>query len=131
MDELKLSLEEEIKEQARKIEDEIMHNQDNENPEVSDRMDEALLSKIRSYEKNREEEITHKLASTKNNVEGSLSEEDKEALRLGRELLKKKEAEPDLFEVNREYHMHLKSEQTTYKEKHRIKDFFRKIFRKS
>lgn len=52
---------------------------------------------------------------TKDTLKSCLSEEDKEALRLGRELLKKKEEEPDLFEVNKEYHKHLQADIITFK----------------
>lgn len=52
---------------------------------------------------------------TKDNQESYLTEEDKEALRLGRELLKKKEKEPDLFEVNKEYHKHLQADIIKFK----------------
>lgn len=48
--------------------------------------------------------------STKDKPESFLSEEDREALRLGREMMRKKEDEATLFEVNTEYHKHLNSE---------------------
>lgn len=46
---------------------------------------------------------------SKNNIEMiKLSEEDLEALKLGRELLKKKtKKEDNLYEIHREYHKHL------------------------
>lgn len=47
--------------------------------------------------------------------EDNLSEEDKEALRLGRELLKKKEDGPKLFEVDKEYHKHLQADIIKFK----------------
>lgn len=52
---------------------------------------------------------------TKDNPESYLTEEDKEALRLGRELLNKKEDEPKLFEVNKEYHKHLQADIIMFK----------------
>lgn len=54
-------------------------------------------------------------------MESCLSAEDKEALRLGRELLKKKEEEPYLFDVNTEYHKHLKADTKEDIHKHKRK----------
>lgn len=48
MDEIKLSLKEEIEKQAQIIEEDILYNKENENLEVSDRMESALLKKIRA-----------------------------------------------------------------------------------
>ena len=50
MDEIKLSLKKEIEKQAQIIEEEILHNKENENLEVSDRMESALLKKIKQLE---------------------------------------------------------------------------------
>ena len=50
MDEIKLSLKEEIKKQAQIIEEEILHNKENENLEVTNRMESALLRKIKQLE---------------------------------------------------------------------------------
>lgn len=54
MDELKLSLKEEIEKQALKIEDEIMDNEINNELDISDQMEAKLLANIRAYEKKRE-----------------------------------------------------------------------------
>ncbi len=50
MDEIKLSLKEEIEKQAQIIEEEILYNKENENLEVTDRMESALLRKIKQLE---------------------------------------------------------------------------------
>ena len=50
MDEIKLSLKEEIEKQAQIIEEEILHNKENENLEVTNRMESALLRKIKQLE---------------------------------------------------------------------------------
>lgn len=57
-----------------------------------------------------------------------LSKEDMEALRLGREFLKRK-AGGDLHEINQEYHKHLSAETNTYEKKSNIRRFFKKFFR--
>lgn len=121
----KLSLQEEVENAAGRVEREIAENPDLKDIEVSDRMEAALLAEIQAYEKRRGQEHStgedtaefgEELAPnfterTKDNPEIFLSEEDREALRLGRELLKKKEDEPKLFEVNTEYHKHLNSDE--------------------
>ena len=50
MDEIKLSLKKEIEKQAKIIEEDILYNKENENLEVSDRMESALLRKIKQLE---------------------------------------------------------------------------------
>ncbi len=50
MDEIKLSLKKEIEKQAQIIEEEILHNKENENLEVTNRMESALLRKIKQLE---------------------------------------------------------------------------------
>ena len=50
MDEIKLSLKKEIEKQAKIIEEDILYNKENENLEVSDRMESALLKKIKQLE---------------------------------------------------------------------------------
>ena len=121
----KLSLQEEVENAAERVEREIAENPDLKDIQVSDRMEAALLAEIQAYEKRRGQEHStgedtaefgEELAPnfterTKDNPEIFLSEEDREALRLGRELLKKKEDEPKLFEVNTEYHKHLNSDE--------------------
>ena len=121
----KLSLQEEVENAAGRVEREIAENPDLKDIQVSDRMEAALLAEIQAYEKRRGQEHStgedtaefgEELAPnfterTKDNPEIFLSEEDREALRLGRELLKKKEDEPKLFEVNTEYHKHLNSDE--------------------
>ena len=54
MDEIKLSLKEEIEKQAQIIEEEILHNKENENLEVTNRMGSALLRKIKQLERERD-----------------------------------------------------------------------------
>ena len=121
----KLSLQEEVENAAGRVEREIAENPDLKDIQVSDRMEAALLAEIQAYGKRRGQEHStgedtaefgEELAPnfterTKDNPEIFLSEEDREALRLGRELLKKKEDEPKLFEVNTEYHKHLNSDE--------------------
>ena len=113
------------------MEREIAENPDLKDIQVSGRMEAALLAEIQAYEKRRGQEHStgentaefgEELAPnfterTKDNPESFLSEEDREALRLGRELLKKKEDEPKLFEVNTEYHKHLNSDEKKGKKK--------------
>lgn len=121
----KLSLKEEMENEARKIEEEIAKNPDLEGIEVSDEMEASLLAKIQAYEKvkaheknntmkGQTEEFSEELVPnfsvhTNDGKIINLSAEDLEALRLGRELLKKKNEESgtELFEVNTEYHKHL------------------------
>lgn len=125
----KLSLKEEVEREARKIEGEIENNPDLDDIKVSDKMEESLLAKIRAYEKKcasehenknvrmegAAEELSEELApnfaarTNEDNVV-HLSAEDMEALRLGRELMKKKSKEEELFEVHTEYHKHLNSD---------------------
>lgn len=123
----RLSLQEEMDNEARKIEEEIAKNPDLKGIEVSDEMEASLLAAIHKYEKENAkvheknkitadgaaEELSEELVpdfSVRTN-DGNLvqlSEEDLEALRLGREMLKKKNAEEkELFEVNTKYHEHL------------------------
>lgn len=127
----KLSLQEEVENAAERVEREIAENPDLKDIQVSGRMEAALLAEIQAYEKRRGQEHStgentaefgEELAPnfterTKDNPESFLSEEDREALRLGRELLKKKEDEPKLFEVNTEYHKHLNSDEKKGKKK--------------
>lgn len=125
----KLSLKEEVEREAREIEEEIENNSDLDDIKVSDKMEESLLAKIRAYEKKcasehenknvrmegAAEELSEELApnfaarTNEDNVV-HLSAEDMEALRLGRELMKKKSKEEELFEVHTEYHKHLNSD---------------------
>lgn len=123
----RLSLKEEMENEARRIEEEIARNPDLKDIEVSDEMEASLLAKIHSYEKKNAkvhekrnitadgaaEELSEELVPdfsvhTNDGNVVRLSEEDLEALRLGRELLKKKNTEEkELFEVNPKYHAHL------------------------
>ncbi|MCI6467397.1 MAG: DUF4367 domain-containing protein [Faecalicatena sp.] len=123
----RLSLQEEMDNEARKIEEEIAKNPDLKGIEVSDEMEASLLAAIHKYEKENAkvheknkitadgaaEELSEKLVPdfsvcTNDGNLVQLSEEDLEALRLGREILKKKNAEEkELFEVNTKYHEHL------------------------
>lgn len=109
----KLSLQEEVENAAGRVEREIAENPDLKDIQVSGRMEAALLAEIQAYEKRRGQEHStgentaefgEELAPnfterTKDNPEIFLSEED-EKLTPCRELLKKKEDEPKLFEVN-------------------------------
>ena len=127
----KLSLQEEVENAAERVERKIAENPDLKDIQVSGRMEAALLAEIQAYEKRRGQEHStgentaefgEELAPnfterTKDNPESFLSEEDREALRLGRELLKKKEDEPKLFEVNTEYHKYLNSDEKKGKKK--------------
>lgn len=132
----KLSLKVEVEKEARKIEKQIADNPDLEDIKVSDRMEEALLAEIRAYEKKcasehenknirmdgTSEELSEELApnfiepTNEDNVI-HLSGEDMEALRLGRELMKKKREEEELHEVHTEYHKHLNSDHKGKEEK--------------
>lgn len=132
----KLSLKVEVEKEARKIEKQIADNPDLEDIKVSDRMEEALLAEIRAYEKKcasehenknirmdgTSEELSEELApnftepTNEDNVI-HLSGEDMEALRLGRELMKKKREEGELHEVHTEYHKHLNSDHKGKEEK--------------
>lgn len=126
----KLSLKEEMENEARKIEEEIANNPDLEGIEVSDRLEASILAAIQAYEKEHKnvhntgstderssEELSQEpapnfSAHTNDGKIINLSEEDMEALRLGRELLKKQstEGEKEMWEVNKEYHKHLNNE---------------------
>lgn len=123
----KLSLKEEMEKEAKKIEEEIEHNPDLEDVEVSNEMETALLVQIQTYEEKRaadpekaddmsdntDIELSEELTPNFNRCTNDsnvvrLSKDDIEALRLGRELLKNKDEK--LFEVNKEYHKHLNSD---------------------
>lgn len=120
----KLSLHDEVKKEAESIVKEIEENQEVQNLEFSDQAESALQAKIQAYEKmcaerNKgnpfgaefSEELTPNFTGrTNDNGEGFLSEEDRKALRLGRELLQKQAEEQTKHEVNTEYHKHLNSE---------------------
>lgn len=117
----RISLREEVEKEARKIEQEISDNPDLKDVKVSEKMERALFLQIKEYEKKRAErrsaesitpEISKELASgftegTSYSAEKFLSEEDRRALLLGRELINKEKGGGDLCEVNKEYHKHL------------------------
>lgn len=117
----RISLREEVEKEARKIEQEISDNPDLKDMKVSEKMERELFLRIKEYEKKRAErqntesitpEISKELASgftegTSYSAEKFLSEEDRRALLLGRELIKKEKGGGDLCEVNKEYHKHL------------------------
>lgn len=119
----KLSLRDEVKKDAELIEQEFENNQELEDIIVSTGAKDALWAKIQAYEKERVErsdnannnvELSEELVPnfserTNDNSKILLSEEDKEALRLGRELMKQKKEET-LYEVNTEIHKHLNTE---------------------
>ena len=118
---VKLSLQEEVKKDARKIEKEIAGNPALKNVKVSEKMENQLFLRIKEYKKkyvkkpNTEKsafEILLEPASdiacgTNHNAEGLLSEKERGALSLDRKLLNKKNDEIKLEEVNKKYHKHL------------------------
>lgn len=89
----RISLREEVEKEARKIEQEISENPNLKDVKVSDKMERELFLRIKEYEKKRAEKL--------------LSEEDRKALLLGRELINKEKEVGQLCEVNKEYHKHL------------------------
>lgn len=117
----RISLREEVEKEARKIEQEISDNPDLKDMKVSEKMERELFLRIKEYEKKRAErqntesitpEISKELASgftegTSYSAEKFLSEEDRRALLLGRELINKEKGGEHLCEVNKEYHKHL------------------------
>ncbi|MBA4699930.1 MAG: DUF4367 domain-containing protein [Ruminococcus sp.] len=117
----RISLREEVEKEARKIEQEISDNPDLKDMKVSEKMERELFLRIKKYEKKRAErqntesitpEISKELASdftegTSYSAEKFLSEEDRRALLLGRELINKEKGGEHLCEVNKEYHKHL------------------------
>lgn len=117
----RISLREEVEKEARKIEQEISDNPNLKDMKVSDKMERELFLRIKEYEKKRAEkqntenitaEISKEPASdfTKGksySVEELLSEEDRKALLLGRELINKENGGGQLYKVNKEYHKHL------------------------
>lgn len=116
----KLSLQEEVKKEAEAVVREISDNPKLKNVDVSETMDKALLDRIRAYEKQRaninrngdvefaEELMPNFTERTNDKLEDILSEEEREALLLGQELLRQKreQGEP-LHKVNKGYHKHL------------------------
>lgn len=117
----RISLREEVEKEAREIEQKISDNPDLKDMKVSEKMERELFLRIKEYEKKRAErqsaesitpEISKELASgftegTSYSAEKFLSEEDRRALLLGRELINKEKGGGDLCEVNKEYHKHL------------------------
>lgn len=121
----KLSLKEEMEKDAKRIEQKVVFNPDIEDVEVSSDMEASLLKQILTYEKKRaagkiedapdktdvefSEEISPNFYKcTKDGNVVRLSEEDLNALRLGREMLKKERNRGEApHEVNKEYHKHL------------------------
>lgn len=117
----KLSLQKEVQKEAVKIEQEIAAAPELKDMEVSNSMEKTLLTKIREYRKKHtkpknnqtnhceiSEELTPNFTKRTNEIpDHQLSEEDKKALQLGRELLKKINDGKELNVVNKEYHKHL------------------------
>lgn len=80
------SMEEEMHREAEQIEKEIFSDEKKERIEATPVMDAALLAKIQAYEQKK------KARERDSNIEDVLSDEDKEALQIGREMLEKKNA---------------------------------------
>ncbi|SHJ45196.1 DUF4367 domain-containing protein [Hespellia stercorisuis] len=80
------SMEEEMHREAEQIEKEVFSDEKKERIEATPEMDAALLAKIQAYEQKK------KARERDSNIEDVLSDEDKEALRIGREMLEKKNA---------------------------------------
>ena len=96
MDEyIKMSLKEEIEKESNNIEEKIMNDDTLTDIEVSPEFDSKLEKMIHNYDK------IHRI---------QLSEEDIEALELGRNLMKKKKESSDLLEIHEEYKKHLQYE---------------------
>lgn len=133
----KISLREEVEKEAKRIDQEISGKHKFDDIKVSKNLDKKLFEQIQEYEKKRAEkrnnsnsinDFSEEFAPELNiasdyDLDEILSEEDKEALRLGRELVQKQKEEVHLHEVNKEYHKHLNIE------KHNTKEVKGRIFR--
>ena len=97
-DQLKEILKDQLNKEAKQIEEEVGLNDNEEIPnELKIRMKNALDQKIREREK-RSEDMKRTDAYAK------LSEEDREALRLGREMLKNQSEEKKIYTMRRKKH---------------------------
>ncbi len=127
----KISLREEVEKEAKRIEQEISGKHRFDDIKVSKNMDKKLFEQIQEYEKQRAEkrsksnsinDFSEEFAPELNiasdyDFDKILSKEDREALRLGRELIQKQKEEVHHHEVNREYHKHLNID-SSRKERH-------------
>lgn len=97
-DQLKEILKDQLNKEAKQIEEEVGLNDNEEIPnELKIRMKNALDQKIREREK-RSEDMKRTDAYAK------LSEEDQEALRLGREMMKNQSEEKKIYTIRRKKH---------------------------
>ena len=94
-DQLKEILKDQLNREAKQIEEEVGLNDNEEIPnELKIRMKNALDQKIREREKRSED-------TKRTDVYAGLSEEDQEALRLGREMLKSQSEEKKIYTMRR------------------------------
>lgn len=94
-DQLKEILKDQLNKEAKQIEEEVGLNDNEEIPnELKIRMKNALDQKIREREKRSED--TNRI-----DAYAKLSEEDQEALRLGREMLKNQSEEKKIYTIRR------------------------------
>ena len=94
-DQLKEILKDQLNREAKQIEEEVGLNDNEEIPnELKIRMKNALDQKIREREKRSED-------TKRTDVHAGLSEEDQEALRLGREMLKNQSEEKKIYTMRR------------------------------
>jgi hypothetical protein len=129
----KISLREEVEKEAKRIDQEISGKHKFDDIKVSKNLDKKLFEQIQEYEKKRAEkrnnsnsinDFSEEFAPELNiasdyDLDEILSEEDKEALRLGRELVQKQKEEVHLHEVNKEYHKHLNKDISRNERKHK------------
>ena len=94
-DQLKEILKDQLNKEAKQIEEEVGLNDNEEIPnELKIRMKNALDQKIREREKRSED-------TNRTDAYAKLSEEDREALRLGREMLKNQSEEKKIYTMRR------------------------------
>ena len=94
-DQLKEILKDQLNREAKQIEEEVGLNDNEEIPnELKIRMKKALDQKIREREKRSED-------TKRTDAYAKLSEEDREALRLGREMLKNQSEEKKIYTIRR------------------------------
>ena len=94
-DQLKVILKDQLNREAKQIEEEVGLNDNEEIPnELKIRMKNALDQKIREREKRSED-------TKRTDAYAGLSEEDQEALRLGREMLKSQSEEKKIYTMRR------------------------------
>ena len=94
-DQLKEILKDQLNKEAKQIEEEVGLNDNEEIPnELKIRMKNALDQKIREREKRSED-------TNRTDAYAKLSEEDREALRLGREMLKNQSEEKKIYTIRR------------------------------